>query len=491
MKNKIKFITIFLSLITFLSFSQPALALEVNYPTFSNVSILPTITASTDLMGYILYFFVFAVITSGIVGLFSIVTAGTKILFSGGNPSSVAEAKERIWDTILGIILLMFAVIILRTINPDLVGSLPSNLDQSPGVYTMDASGKLEDVATEVEDTTDPKLFNPTAYTLVYLCTPTQVANRPKILLLSTFDKKKFGVSANSNTVAVTCNSYVPIGGSTLSLSWTFESAGVYYYLKPGCTGLSSGAQNSSGEIPFFGDTSIKNLNNDTVKSIRIVSGIDANKRYGVVLNKNDDFKGECSLPITNPDIGSKCFEMTTANLDLDGNEFKPVFAKVMTQNPIINSPDQGAAFYSNNFVVELGGDQIGLQYSIYNGASGSFGYNGTPNKFLRLPCNPSDGPTCPLDGGGLGVSYTGSEPPQECKPGDEDKQTCLNDIQFNESYYTIAYAKNDIDTNDDGVIDIANRSCGFFNNDVGSLKQHELFEGGRELYRLEIIPRI
>lgn len=504
MQNKKIFAKIFLVSLVFLAFSLPVLALEVTYPP---VPFGPKITADTDLAGYVLYFFGFAVMIAGTIGVISIVYSGFLILVSAGNPSKISEAKERIWGSILGIILLMFSVVLLRTINPDLVKPVSSSFNKQAGVYFEGSQGKLKQAAQAIADTSDIVEFEQEYTDIVYVCTQNQ-SNTSKTLLVNLYDQKNFTPSSNAKTVALPCGgtgrvsiSSIPSssvsssgpssGGvnAVASFNWEYEDAGIYYYLKEGCDGLASNIQKGKGKIPLFGNESIENMDDETVKSLRIVSGTDNKWRYGVILNKNSDGSGECSAPIINSSPGSVCIDVIPN--DMDGKPFAPRYAHVINQYPEATATATDVKLYSNNYFVKLTDDQIQLQYSIFPGYSGNFGYNGTPDEFMRPQCNPSDDPTCPPTGGGLGKSFTFGAPPYECTPIDP-YQTCLNNVKTSGNFYTIIYVKNDIDSNQNGVIDTteySDRACRVFNNGVGGLNDDNLLKGERKPYRLDIIP--
>ena len=123
MKSKIKFIQFFIVIVIFMSLSQPVLGFELNYPILPGVFGAPDINLPNNqtLVNFIFYFFIFAVITSTAIGIITIAIAGIQILIAAGNPTAISAARERIFDSILGIILLMFSVILLRTINPEFI----------------------------------------------------------------------------------------------------------------------------------------------------------------------------------------------------------------------------------------------------------------------------------------------------------------------------------------------------------------------------------
>ncbi len=120
-----KYKNLFLALVTavlFLQLAPFALALELNYPAL-NFPGAPSITNATSLIQYVQYFFMFVILVTGIIAVVTIVIDGAKILLysAGGNTDAIGEARKNIFGSVLGIILLLFSFVILRTINPELV----------------------------------------------------------------------------------------------------------------------------------------------------------------------------------------------------------------------------------------------------------------------------------------------------------------------------------------------------------------------------------
>lgn len=58
----------------------------------------------------------------GIIAFVQILFAGVMILTAAGNATKISEARRKISNAILGIIILFSSWLILNTINPDLVG---------------------------------------------------------------------------------------------------------------------------------------------------------------------------------------------------------------------------------------------------------------------------------------------------------------------------------------------------------------------------------
>ena len=84
---------------------------------------LPTIVAgqSVTLSTYLEAVFAFGISIAGILAVAMIVIGGIQYMTAYGNPSAVGDAKERITQALLGLLLAVAAWLILYTINPDLI----------------------------------------------------------------------------------------------------------------------------------------------------------------------------------------------------------------------------------------------------------------------------------------------------------------------------------------------------------------------------------
>ena len=79
-----------------------------------------TIPTNAGPCGWIVNFYTFALIVSGILAFGAIVYGGFKYATSAGNASKQAEGRSWIWSALIGLLLLAGAYIILNTINPAL-----------------------------------------------------------------------------------------------------------------------------------------------------------------------------------------------------------------------------------------------------------------------------------------------------------------------------------------------------------------------------------
>lgn len=78
--------------------------------------------STADPAGMVANIYQFALIIAGILAFGQIVYAGIQFTISAGNPSKQSDAKDRITQALLGLLLLFGAVLILRTINPKITG---------------------------------------------------------------------------------------------------------------------------------------------------------------------------------------------------------------------------------------------------------------------------------------------------------------------------------------------------------------------------------
>ncbi len=76
---------------------------------------------NTDLPKIINYIYKFALLACGIVAFVSILIGAVRYIFSAGNTTIAGDAKDQITQALLGVLILLASVLILRTINPDLI----------------------------------------------------------------------------------------------------------------------------------------------------------------------------------------------------------------------------------------------------------------------------------------------------------------------------------------------------------------------------------
>lgn len=82
---------------------------------------LPGIKETTGFPAYVEKLIPFILAFVALAAFVQIVFGGIMYATSGGNPSAISDATNRIWMAILGLLLALSGYLILRTINPDLV----------------------------------------------------------------------------------------------------------------------------------------------------------------------------------------------------------------------------------------------------------------------------------------------------------------------------------------------------------------------------------
>lgn len=132
--KKIIFIIIFI--ILFLGIGQNVYAgkLLLEYPKMGDIEL----SEEPTLPEIIKYIYLFSLGIVGFVALISMLIGAIRYITSAGNASKAEDAKDQMTQAILGIIILLAAVLILRTINPDLVNigfKLPETKQENGAIF--------------------------------------------------------------------------------------------------------------------------------------------------------------------------------------------------------------------------------------------------------------------------------------------------------------------------------------------------------------------
>ncbi len=98
---------------------------EVGIPGFKN-----KLEVNGFLLGsFLIALFNYLIYLSGIFAVMIFIIAGFQWVLAGGNESKISEAKDRIKNAIIGIVLCSSSILILQTINPDLMNIKPLNVE--------------------------------------------------------------------------------------------------------------------------------------------------------------------------------------------------------------------------------------------------------------------------------------------------------------------------------------------------------------------------
>jgi len=120
-----------------LAIALPVLAVEVEfevqYPPFGGVS------PGGGPAGWVRYIFFAALALTSIAAVGSLIYAGI-VWMTSASSERVSDAKSRIWAAVIGIALVAGSVVILRTINPDLVSL------RQPTVENIEETFQYQDV---------------------------------------------------------------------------------------------------------------------------------------------------------------------------------------------------------------------------------------------------------------------------------------------------------------------------------------------------------
>ena len=106
--------------------------LEIHYPTLPGGQAAPTTDA--DHAAYLSYLFYFAIESVGIIAFVILVYGGVAYLVSAGSVTKMKSARTKIYGGLFGIMIVLGSYLIIRTINPSLVGITDEPLIPSHGI---------------------------------------------------------------------------------------------------------------------------------------------------------------------------------------------------------------------------------------------------------------------------------------------------------------------------------------------------------------------
>jgi len=505
LKKYIKILLIFLTVVVLLQVALPAIALEVDYPTVRLGGINYNITSGVTLLKYIQYFFVFIVTTAGIFGVVSIVLNSLRILLAFGSPESISKARTDIFGSVLGIFLLLISVILLTTINRQLIANTTTN-GYPPGIYYVGVFDPADPTTWEYEeaktfernvDSWYPDIYD---WYLWYNCDPARTESKNLLVWLYSLPNyiimRGNNPANNINTIEMTCtlrstltnadlgNRNITInlspGSGIKSLKWVEKKPGIYFYLKPNCEGISTEAQRINGRIQAFDNTG----ETQTPLSFKIVNGsnTEPTEQYGVVLAKGSDTVagdiGQCTSPTTN----TACQNIDYSNLEL---------GIIPITNPVDRTYDPASGVFRAVTAYVLKVAPFGItnpmitfqskyyrQIETYNSS-----YQGDVSVFYPGPDwnSTSNLNTFIKENGeifGLNLFTTQRTISDDCNT----STSCLDKISFyKNAYYVILYSKSYLNQD--------NAYCKVFSQSVDSLEEEPVLKEGRALYKMYIVP--
>jgi len=337
--NNKKFIFILSFLLIFTLFGQITVAanktLEVkNYPSIPG---LPTITVDSDLADYVGYIFGLITYIAGVIAVISFAVGAVQLIMAASNPSLVNEAKDRMKGSVLGLVLTLSAIVILRTINPQIVSTTLTPLSGVDGIYYKKGADLKPAPNSESNTSNIPDGYK----TLFYKCTKSDIA---PYLLVWVFNKKDFDYTGGVSTQRVACNGTVGLE-SAGSFKMSFETPGIYY-----CTGTCNGNMCSGymSEANTTTQNEIETPFKGNIKAVRIVNNPNKYDYYGIIFHKEIGAGngGECSTPITTDSDEIDCKNLSAYN---KSSSFSAFSANIFNWNknfPVTSG--DGVDFYSS-----------------------------------------------------------------------------------------------------------------------------------------------
>jgi len=115
---KVVIITAFFAIVFAPALALAEIKLELNYPSLPGISDLTESTKSLPMA--LRYYVQLGVIIAILVCIVSLVWAGVSYISSSGQPGAMKQARERIFNTFIGLAILIGSFIILKTISPQM-----------------------------------------------------------------------------------------------------------------------------------------------------------------------------------------------------------------------------------------------------------------------------------------------------------------------------------------------------------------------------------
>lgn len=139
---KILYFLIPMALFAFLSAFNAFAAVNADLPLPTGVSLPAEIARGNAAVRQIYVLFQFGLGAIGIVAFGSIIYGAVKYMAAAGDPGAITEAKGRIFSALWGIGIALTSIILLSTINPDLVNFLATGQFNVPGINYVPKCGQ-------------------------------------------------------------------------------------------------------------------------------------------------------------------------------------------------------------------------------------------------------------------------------------------------------------------------------------------------------------
>jgi hypothetical protein len=298
---------------------------------------LPGLSSNATLPQYIIYFFYFGISIAGVLSLVSFTIGAIGFMVSSNKPESASSAKDRMKGAVLGLVLTLVSFIILRTINPILIGPSLTPLGEMAGVFY---TGELGTAPAPFTNSNTFDVLSQGYVDIIYKCTADGYS--PPLLIWEFPNPGLEGGNENLNTVKVVrkeCGETEAIPPGSFKMA--FETPGVYYCLG-GCDG-----NMCSGYMSYANTASqdtIGNLFAENIGGVRIVNNSTDKLYYGAIFHLGEyaEGVGSCSPFLINPTSESKCLPNTNPIISNSVDIFK------INLEPA--SSGDGVSFYSEPY---------------------------------------------------------------------------------------------------------------------------------------------
>jgi len=277
----------------------PVLAFEItDYPS------IPGFASPTEgvLETYVSYIFGFMCYIAGTIAIIVFAIGAVQLILNFASPALAKEGKDKMKGALIGLFLTLAAVVILKTINPQIVEISTTPLPETDGIYYTNNTNYISAPSSEANTANIAKGYE----TLKYKC-----SSGPALLI---WEYPKINFAGNNDNysgvkvVRKTCGQTESLSGIK-SFKYAFETSGIYYCMG-GCSETGTICSGNMLINTSSGVLSAPFKNN--LKSIRIVNDISSDSHYGIVFHDMDDpmAGGNCSkiLYSTNTKKEVECF---------------------------------------------------------------------------------------------------------------------------------------------------------------------------------------
>lgn len=266
-------------------FSFAQRELEVKYPGTEAPR-----TVKTYLPAYVKYIFNLSIIIAVLVSLGTLIYGGITYLASAGAPIAMKNAKDQIFASLLGLVLLLFSYLILITINPQLVILKATIAEVGKGVILYQEYNCTilvpEDYQKYNVSISDLRDISGNDFDQVRSI---KFLSSGEDLIVEIYPEMNWEGQSQiyKNQQENDCESFSDLAASLLLKP---QTPGVYLYPETGYGGDPRIYDKPRPQYADLGDF------HDKAQSIKFKHREDIELMYGVVLHEDTNFGGKCTL---------------------------------------------------------------------------------------------------------------------------------------------------------------------------------------------------